>query len=413
MNKQDRSNVKYGIHPAWRIAFACAVCVFCGLGLGRFAFGMMLPSMSTALGLSYGQGSMLGFANLLGYLVSVLLVPSILRRYGTRNVVTSSLVIMALTMAVMAVTDGFMALCLLYFLTGIGSGGVVLPSMSIMSQWFAPSHRGLAAGIVMSGPGFGIILTGFIVPNLMPVGGLQSWQTGWLVFGLFTVAVGAFAFSLIRNHPNDLGVERFGQAAVTSSTQVARLNGRVHIKLLVHLGLIFGIYGATYMIYVSFIVTSMIDRYGMTEDLAGSLWAFFGLLSVFSGIVFGWISDRGGRRLGLVVSFAVLAMAYLLVGFVESSVALYASVALFGIAAWSVPVIMAAATGDYFGPAAAASALAISMVVFSIGQSVGPVVAGYLAERSGDFTTSYSAASLAALLAVLLTLLLRAPETVE
>ncbi|MBT8155761.1 YbfB/YjiJ family MFS transporter [Epibacterium ulvae] len=413
MKEQNGLSVNYRLHPAWRIAFACAVCVFCGLGLGRFAFGIMLPSMSTSLGLSYGQGSMLGFANLLGYLVSVLVVPSILRRWGTRNVVTGSLFIMALTMAAMAVTDGYFVLCLLYLLTGIGSGGVVLPSMSIMSQWFAPSHRGMAAGIVMSGPGFGIILTGFIVPNLMPFGELQSWQTGWLVFGLFTVAIGAFAYSLIRNHPNDLGVERFGQAAMTSATQVSRLDGRAHMKLLVHLGLIFGIYGATYMIYVTFIVTSMMDRYGMTEDFAGWLWAFFGLLSVFSGIVFGWISDWGGRRLGLVVSFAVLATSYLLVGFSESSLALYASVTLFGIAAWSVPVIMAAATGDYFGPAAAASALAISMIVFSVGQSVGPVVAGYLAEQSGDFTTSYSAAGLAAIFAVVLTLLLHAPETVE
>ncbi|MEP1768740.1 MAG: MFS transporter [Sulfitobacter sp.] len=413
MNEQDGLTVKRRFHPAWRIAFACAVCVFCGLGLGRFAFGMMLPSMSASLELDYGQSSMLGFANLLGYLVSVLVVPSILRRWGTRHVVTSSLVLMAFTMSALSSTASFWALCVFYLLTGIGSGGVVLPSMSIMSQWFAPSHRGLAAGIVMSGPGFGIILTGFIVPNLVPLGQMQSWQTGWLFFGVFTLAVGAFAFLLIRNHPADLGVQRCGRGHATPTNQIAPPVGRAHMKLLVHLGLIFGIYGTTYMIYVTFIVSSMIDRYGMTEETAGWLWAVFGLLSVFSGVVFGWISDKGGRRLGLGVSFTVLAAAYLLVGFADSTGALYLSIALFGIAAWSVPVIMAAATGDYFGPIAAASALAISMVVFSIGQSLGPVVAGYLAERSGDFTTSYSAAGLAALGAVLLTLLLRAPQTIE
>lgn len=65
----------------------------------------------------------------------------------------------------MALTRDFPSLCLLYVLTGIGSGGVVLPSMSLMAQWFYPSHRGLASGVVMSGPGFGIILSGFVCPS--------------------------------------------------------------------------------------------------------------------------------------------------------------------------------------------------------------------------------------------------------
>jgi len=43
-----------------------------------------------------------------------------------------------------------------------------------MSHWFLPSHRGLAAGLVMSGPGFGIILSGFVVPRLVPTFGLPE-----------------------------------------------------------------------------------------------------------------------------------------------------------------------------------------------------------------------------------------------
>lgn len=400
-------------HPAWIVAFAGALAVFCGLGLGRFAFGMMLPSMSFSLNLNYGQSGLLGFANMLGYLISVLFVPFVLPRLGTRLTVTASLILMALSMFAMIFTKNFLILCAFYVLTGVGSGGVVLPSMSVMSQWFAPSHRGLAAGVVMSGPGFGIILTGFVVPKLGPWGGLQSWQTGWLIFGAITAGIAIVAYALVRNHPDNLGVKAFGRAPTAAAMKAPILAGRVRLKLLAQMGLIFGIYGATYMLYVTFIVTSMVDTYGMSQQHAGLLWSWFGLLSIFSGILFGWISDRIGRRWGMASAFAVLATAYLLVGFTDAMAGLYVSVILFGIAAWSVPVIMAASSGDFFGPAAAANALAVLMLVFSVGQGLGPVVAGLSAERSGSFTTSYAFAGFVALLALALTLVLRPPEPRE
>lgn len=400
-------------HPAWTVAFAGGVAVFCGLGLGRFAFGMMLPSMSVSLGLDYGQGGLLGFANMLGYLVAVLTVPFVLRRLGTRVTATLGLTAMALSMFGMILTEDFVILCLFYLLTGLGSGAVVLPSMSVMSQWFAPSHRGLAAGIVMSGPGFGIILTGFIVPRLMPWGTLHSWQSGWLIFGMITAAVAFLTYALIRNQPHELGLTPYGRVKVGSTAQTPALTPRARLRLLAHMGVIFGIYGATYMLYVTFIVTSMIDSYGMSQQDAGGLWAWFGLLSIFSGVLFGWISDQIGRRMGMALAFTVLAAAYLLVGFGGGMPSLYLSIILFGIAAWSVPVIMAASSGDFFGPAAAANALAVLMLLFSVGQGVGPVIAGFLAERSGSFTASYFGAGLAALLALGLTFLLRAPEAVD
>jgi len=154
------------VHYAWTVAVICGLSVLCGLGFGRFAFGMLLPSISQDLGLNYSQGGMLGFGNLTGYLASVLSVPFVLARIGTRSTVTLGLLVMALSMFAMATTHNFFWLTWFYFLTGLSSGAVVLPSMSVMAKWFAPSHRGLSSGLVMAGPGFGIILSGFAVPRL-------------------------------------------------------------------------------------------------------------------------------------------------------------------------------------------------------------------------------------------------------
>ncbi|MGP4716761.1 MFS transporter [Psychrobacter sp. T6-6] len=406
-NQNSTAPLRLGnVHYAWIVAMTGSVAMFCGLGLGRFAFGMLLPSMSSSLGLNYTQSGLLGFTNLIGYLVAVLLSPLVLPRLGTRNTATASLLLIAVSMLGMAFTTGFPALCALYVLTGIGSGGVVLPMMSVMSHWFFPSHRGLALGLVMAGPGFGIILSGFVVPKLVPLLDLLSWQTGWLIFAVINVVVALLTFTLIRNHPDDVRQDPFGRIP-TSPVKNKKNLERSNIKLLAHLGIIFAIYGATYMVYVTFIVTSMVGSYQLSEATAGGVWAWIGLLSMFSGMLFGWISDHIGRRLGLALAFFFLAIAYLLVGLTDWRLGLYLSIVLFGIVVWSVPVIMAASAGDYFGAAAAASALAALTFAFSGGQALGPVLAGYLAEITGDFSISYLLSGIAAFVALGLALLLR------
>ncbi|MBU2963106.1 YbfB/YjiJ family MFS transporter [Citreicella sp. C3M06] len=397
------------LHYAWIVAFVGGVAVFCGLGLGRFAFGMLLPAMSDSLGWSYAQAGMLGFINLLGYLTSVLIVPPFLARVGTRVAVTSGLLLMALSMFAMVLAQSLPMLSGLYFLTGIGSGAVVLPALSVMANWFAPSHRGLATGLVMAGPGFGIIFSGKAVPNLTPFQNILAWQMGWLIFGAMSVVVAALAFGFLRNHPGQMGHSPFGRSPLPGQPQSVAPEGAARRRLLLHMGIIYGLYGATYMLYVTFIVTSMRDSYGMTQAQAGGLWSWFGILSIPSGLLFGGLSDRIGRRAGMAIGFACLSVAFACVGFTAWRPGLYVSVGLFGLAAWSIPVIISAAAGDYFGPVGTAKALAALMLTFSAGQAAGPALAGVMAEQSGDFSSSYRLATAAACAAVALVAVLRPP----
>jgi len=157
----------------------------------------------------------------------------------------------------------------------------------------------------------------------------------------------------------------------------------------------------------------MVDSYGMQESQAGALWSWFGFLSIFSGLLFGALSDRIGRRAGMAVAFGVLGVSFALVGFEAGRIGLYLSVVLFGISAWSIPVIMAASAGDYFGATAAAGALAALMLIFSAGQAVGPIIAGVLAEMLGDFSLSYIVSAAASLGAIVMIAAIRPPRVID
>ena len=153
----------------------------------------------------------------------------------------------------------------------------------------------------------------------------------------------------------------------------------------------------------------MVDDLSVTPAMAGLLWAGVGGLSIFSGGLFGNISDRMGHRAGMLSALFVQAVAYGLVAADTGMMGLYISIVLFGLSAWSLPSIVAAASGDYLGPEKAASGFAILTLMFAVGQVLGPAGAGILAGWTGDFAVSYGVAAGLNLLAVLLCLILRPP----
>jgi len=164
-------------------------------------------------------------------------------------------------------------------------------------------------------------------------------------------------------------------------------------RFLLHLGAIYLLFAATALTYTTFIVTTMVDGYGIDTATAGWLWAGVGGLSIFSGALFGSISDRFGHRYGMASALLVQMAAYGLVAGGSGTVGLGISIVLFGMSAWSMPSIVAAAAGDYLGAEQAAAGFAILTLMFAVGQVMGPAGAGVLADWTGGFAASYGVAA--------------------
>ncbi|MCK4506942.1 MAG: MFS transporter, partial [Desulfuromonadales bacterium] len=128
-----------------------------------------------------------------------------------------------------------------------------------------------------------------------------------------------------------------------------------------------------------------------------------------SGTLFGLLSDKLGRKGGLMIVFVVQTLAYLLAGSGLGTMAMFASVVLYGVAVFAIPAIMAAAVGDYLGKARAAAAFSIITFCFALGQTLGPAVAGMVAESTGTFTGSYLASAILTGFAVIWTRFLPEP----
>jgi predicted MFS family arabinose efflux permease len=222
----------------------------------------------------------------------------------------------------------------------------------------------------------------------------------WLILGLIVAFAAAVAALLLRDPPA-------GPARAPPGGPVVHPAHRPRAVYV--LGLAYAIFGYTYAIYVTFIVTSLVRERGFGEATAGRFWSAVGLLSLLSGPVFGALSDRHGRRVGLSLVFALQLVAYLLASGGLPSAFLYLSIGLFGVAAWSIPTIMIAAVADHVGPERALPTFGFITFFFGLGQVAGPAVAGALAQRTGSFSTSFLMAAALAALAILVTSLLRPP----
>jgi predicted MFS family arabinose efflux permease len=331
---------------------------------------------------------------------------------GTRRLIFAALLVVGASMSLVSRASGFLPVLLLYAITGMGSGATNVPVMGLVSAWFASRVRGRAAGFISIGSGFAIMFAGRFIPLVNLRVGPEGWRTSWLVLGGIVILIAFASLLLLRDRPEEMGLAPVGSgdsAAPVRQGPEHKETSLYRKGILYHLGGIYFLFGYTYVIYATFIVTTLVKERGFSEAVAGNFWMWVGFLSLFSGPVFGALSDRLSRKAGLMIVFSLQAASYLLIATRLPGIFLYLSIAFYGLVAWSIPSIMAAAMGDYIGVRNAAAGFGLVTFIFGLGQISGPAIAGILAERAGSFSGSFYMAAAFAGAAVVLSGFLRKP----
>ena len=338
--------------------------------------------------------------------MAVLLCGFLTARIGSRLLIFIALALVSLSMILVGFSSHYLLILLLYFLTGVGSALSNVPIMALIPVWFDGRSRGRAAGLCVMGNGLGILVTGKSIPVLNKMA--AGWRVSWIVLGCFAGGISLLCFFLFRNKPEE---DEKGKLEVRVIPAVAgKKNGSVQRRagknIFYHCGAIYFLFGCTYVIYVTFFVTALVQERGLSELAAGNLWSWVGFLSLASGPLFGYLSDLYGRKVIMAAVFFIQATAYLLAAARLPMFSVYISLACFGLVVWSIPTLMAALIGDHASPERTAALFGFVTFLFGIGQIIGPACAGFLAEQSGSFSGSFWLATVLAGVAMILSLLL-------
>ena len=319
------------------------------LGVGRFAYALVLPDMQTALGLSYAQAGLLGSANTAGYLLGALLSHRALYAVGYRRGFYASLLLQAVSLALLAVSSNFPLLFTLRFVQGVLGAFVFVGGAALL---LASGGQGRATGIYFGGVGLGILLS----PVVVPLAG--DWQEAWVLLAALSLVLTLVSLLALRNleepAPRTVGAE-----------------GGLH--LIAPLLVSYGLYGAGYIGYMTFVTTGL----GIP---IGPFWAVLGLGAVLTGLVWGaWVERVGGAR-GLVHVLVVLMLSSLYPLVVYAPLL---SAFAFGISFLGVITAITQVIRHRLPPGAWARAVGLSTATFALGQALGPTLSGLAGEAAG------------------------------
>ncbi len=387
------------IHYGWVIVGVGVLVKMTGLGFGRFAYPMLLPNMRGSLGFNYIEIGFLSGSIMLGYLLFSLIGGMLATRFGPKRIVIASLHCGALSMFLISKVSGLFPLLFFAFAMGAGGAGSHISITTIPMAWFEGGRLGGALGVVTGGTGLGIVVTGLLLPALLFQLGKEAWRQCWLLMAFITFLVAVMGWILLREKPSQTMLLPDGSH---ENQELISMTGGKDGLTLKAIFIIYFIFGFAYNIYATYFVAYMIEEIRLTEKTAGDIWAIFGWMCMGSGLIWGFLSDRLGRRKAMLWNNGIISFSVLLPLFLHPPFFLGLSAFLFGGTFLGMVTVVAASIGDQVVEKRA-SVYGWVTLVHGIGQFLGTISGGYLKDLTGSFQLTLLVSLTGFLLCFLLT----------
>jgi predicted MFS family arabinose efflux permease len=343
-----------------------------GLGLGRFAYALLLPAMRADLGWSYAVAGAMNTANAVGYLVGALAAAPVAARVGDKRSFLAGVLLTALSLLATGLVTDTAALALLRMVAGAAGALSLVTGGSLAASSGGGGGRGrptLALGVYFGGAGFGMVVSAFAVPALVASVG---WRSGWFALGALGLLGAAAALPALARAPS-MAAQGIWRPPAFSARATRGLRAVLASYVL---------FGVGYIAYTTFIVAYLRTRLGFDATEVTLFWGCAGAAATVAGLGWGPILTRlsGGR--GVAVANAVVMLGAVLPVLLPMREAVYASALLFGGSFLIVPTSVTAFARKAAAPAAWTAAIAMLTTGFAIGQCIGPWLSGEVSDRS-------------------------------
>ncbi len=393
------------IHYGWIIIGVGVLVKMAGLGFGRFAYPMLIPNMRLSLGFNYMEMGLLSGAIMMGYLLFSLIGGMLATRFGPKRIVVASLFCGTLSMFFISRLSGFFPLLFFTFAMGAGGAGAHISMTTLPMAWFEERRLGRALGVVTGGTGLGIIVTGLLLPYLLLNLGKEAWRQCWLLLASITFWVAVIGWILLREKPNRITIPPPIPMGDKRSIPLTEKENGLTLK---GIFIIYFMFGFAYNIYATYFVAYMVEEIRLLEKTAGNIWAIFGWMCMGSGLIWGYISDRLGRRRTLLWNNGIIALSVLLPLLLHQSFFLGFSAFLFGATFLGTVTVIAASIGDQVVEKRA-SVYGLVTLIHGIGQFLGTTLGGYLKDLTGSFQLTFIVSLIGFFLCILLTAFNKTP----
>jgi MFS family permease len=145
---------------------------------------------------------------------------------------------------------------------------------------------------------------------------------------------------------------------------------------------------------------------GMTASAVPALTA----MQVLGQISGGFLGDRFDKRNIAMIAMAMHTAGLLSLAYAQNTAMVVAFFVLHGWAWGARGPLMQAIRADYFGTASFGKIMGVSTMIVAIGSSLGPLVAGFFKDRTGNYEVGFTILAVLALMGSIFFFLARKPE---
>jgi predicted MFS family arabinose efflux permease len=351
---------------ALRVLMGGMLGMMVAMGIGRFAYTPILPLMERDLGLSHAETGSLASFNFVGYLLGAVacsFFPSLLRRVPVNVGALAASIATTLFMGAFASPLWW---GLLRFIAGLSSAILFVVIAVEVAEYLARQGESRIGGALYGGIGLGIVLSGLTVPLLDRFGG---WRGCWLGMGVISLALALAGLLLARKRSAAPPLEHIQRAAVGRSSGISRL------------AVAYTCEGFGYIISATFLV-AMVGRTPGIEQYASLSWVAVGLAAAPSTILWQQAARKFGVQRATVVAYAIQAAGILLSIRANTPFAAGLAAVSFGGTFLGI-VTLVMSEGNRRAGSDGRRVAAILTACFSMGQVIGPTLAGLVADRGG------------------------------
>lgn len=352
------------------LAFAGLAALLVGLGFGRFAYTALVPGLIGEGWIGPTGTGPLAAANFAGYLAGALTGAPLARRFGTATTLRLTMAATALALFAGMAPLGVVWLALARFAAGVGGAVLMVVAPTVVLRHAEPSRRGAVAGVVFTGIGLGVALSGTLVPLLARSGVAVTWGAlglGALILALLTRRIWPDV-PLPPPAPHERGLPKgFLLFAFGYCTDAA------------------GFVPHT-VYWVDFVARDL----GRGLAAGGLQWTLFGVGAALGPVIAGRVADRLGFRVALAGALLVKGMGVALPLVSVGFPALALSSLIVGALTPGAAMLASGRAGEIAGTARHASAWALATAAFAGVQALAALAFSRLLLATGSYYSLYA-----------------------
>jgi predicted MFS family arabinose efflux permease len=354
-------------HP---VLSACLLALWpaIGIGIARFAYGLLLPAMKSDLAWSYFQSGLMNTINALGCLAGALIMGRLTRRWGGLPVFLAGVGVTIISVLLVGTTRGYAPLAAYRLAAGLGGAAIFVAGGTLCSALSqrTPERSGAILSVFYAGPGLGVAMSAVSICGTFALFGQHNWQAAWLVLGLICLTAGLGTL-LLKSEP--------------SPHPSSRSHHQQDYQPLRHWKILAGyvLFGTGSIGYMTFMVTNL-QQGGVSTDVTALFWLTLGLGAMAAPLLWSALirQQKHGRAFAILAGInAVAAIPPLISGSIWPVIF---SAALFGSCFFSVVASTTAFATRNVRPADISKAIATFTLAFGLGQAAGPLLTGAIAD---------------------------------